>query len=549
MVVAYVTVHPTLDRADAGTRIYALVLPCASSDEWEDVLVRNSNVSGAGFGVFPSTAGGLNWSDLRHPVLLPYLGMESVVTDHHSLKLLVCVLRGEFLRLTTGELMAASNDEPFVADGIFAVPLRSVPTAKQGRTPLVASVELLQVVNPEAANRCRGGVQDIATGTSSVCYLLAADVRKALGLHGAHSHLFDLLCAHARHEHPDRHLATHCATLHRKEEGYVLINGHPGFLDAVAMTAMINEPAAKASACLKMITGYTRLLADDHPLMVHAGLGQPPGAREAWEATVLPPEGGEAPPGYSERMVLYASTRKAYGLQQELTVDYGKSYMRNYASGLHRPSCKELTPAPPERLSAAQLLRPNFPQLPGWFNPHRQPTQRPAFRIGADGVRVCEDDPSLVRARLGALGLLEAGLSQGSERDEGEPGTPRLYRRSARNESEGKEEVGTPRAMRRAPASRADTPTTIASDGVADAEGPATLEAALFEAVATTSKLRSGKTVFAVPPTRPTKTAELQLPSTTGSGAKRVRESCLGEEVVARELGAFFVSRRLRSRS
>jgi hypothetical protein len=96
MVVAYVTVHPTLDRADAGTRIYALVLPCASSDEWEDVLVRNSNVSGAGFGVFPSTAGGLNWSDLRHPVLLPYLGMESVVTDHHSLKLLVCVLRGEF---------------------------------------------------------------------------------------------------------------------------------------------------------------------------------------------------------------------------------------------------------------------------------------------------------------------------------------------------------------------------------------------------------------------------------------------------------------------
>jgi hypothetical protein len=256
--------------------------------------------------------------------------------------------------------MAASNDEPFVADGIFAVPLRSVPTAKQGRTPLVASVELLQVVNPEAANRCRGGVQDIATGTSSVCYLLAADVRKALGLHGAHSHLFDLLCAHARHEHPDRHLATHCATLHRKEEGYVLINGHPGFLDAVAMTAMINEPAAKASACLKMITGYTRLLADDHPLMVHAGLGQPPGAREAWEATVLPPEGGEAPPGYSERMVLYASTRKAYGLQQELTVDYGKSYMRNYASGLHRPSCKELTPAPPERLSAAQLLRPHL---------------------------------------------------------------------------------------------------------------------------------------------------------------------------------------------
>ena len=100
-------------------------------------------------------------------------------------------------------------------------------------------------------------------------------------------------------------------------------------------------------------------------------------------------------------------------------------------------------------------------------------------------------------------------------RDEGEPGTPRLYPRlyprSARNESEGKEEVGTPRATRRTGASRADTPTTVASDGVAD--------------------------------------AELQLPSTTGSGAKRTCESCWREEAVAGELGAFFVSRRLRSRS
>ena len=60
------------------------------------------------------------------------------------------------------------------------------------------------------------------------------------------------------------------------------------------MTAMVNEPAAKASACLKMVLGYARLLGADHPLMQRAGLQQPAGAREAWEAAMLPPEGGGA---------------------------------------------------------------------------------------------------------------------------------------------------------------------------------------------------------------------------------------------------------------
>ena len=81
---------------------------------------------------------------------------------------------------------------------------------------------------------------------SSACYLLAEDVRKVLNLNGHYSHLFDLLCAHAQHEHADRHLATHCAVVHRKIEGYCLVDAHPAFADPIALTGMINEPCATA---------------------------------------------------------------------------------------------------------------------------------------------------------------------------------------------------------------------------------------------------------------------------------------------------------------
>ena len=424
MVFAYVTLHPTLDRTDTGgSRIYALLLPSAQSGRWEDVAIRQSKIHDAGFGVFPAPSA-LHWPELRHPVVLPYLGLETVVKDQHTLKLLILVLRGEFVQLTAGEVMGACDD-PLVADGLFAVPQRLAPAGKRMRPPLPASTELLQVAHPEAANRCRGGVQDITSGTSSVCYLLADDARQALHLHGDNSHLFDLLCAHGRYEHSDRHLATHVATLHRREEGHVLINGHPAFLDGVALTAIINEPAAQAGACLKMLQSYARLLDEDHPLMLRAGLRQPAGAVLAWQETMRPPEGGQAPSGYSERMVLYASTRKNYGLQQELTVDYGKSYIRHYGSGAHRPVKAEAPSPPPEKLETKQLTQPRFPELPGWFNPKRQPARRPAFRcedvahtaapaaargqpatrVGAARILVCADDPALVTARRLALGL------------------------------------------------------------------------------------------------------------------------------------------------
>lgn len=239
--------------------------------------------------------------------------------------------------------------------------------------------------------------------------LPSADVRAVLHLQGSYDHLFELLCAHGTYDHTDRHLATHCATLHRKEEGHVLVNGHPAFQDSVAMAAIINEPGPRASANMKMVQSYARLLDNDDPLMVRAGLKQPHAAVAAWKETILPPEGGQAAPGISERMTLYATTRKSYGANQELTVDYGRAYLRNYSSGAHKPTVSERrqrVSAPPEAYTASQLAAPRFPQLPGWFNPGRQPPVRPAFERSAHGKpSVAPDHAELVAARREALGL------------------------------------------------------------------------------------------------------------------------------------------------
>lgn len=136
---------------------------------------------------------------------------------------------------------------------------------------------------------------------------------------------------------------------------------------------------------------------------------QPSGAAEAWAEHTLPPIGWHGPPGshtLSERMVLYATTRKQYCAGAELTVDYGVSYQRNYASHTHK-AAPQLYPIPPEEWMAA-VAGARWPQLPGWHNPDMQPSCRPAFRKGGKGGRsilVCRDDEALVVRRKQALGI------------------------------------------------------------------------------------------------------------------------------------------------
>ena len=432
MVVAYVRLYPSLPPQGAQEgRVYALLLPSAEDSAWAELDVRPSFLGG--FGAFPGRNAPC-WADSASvPVLLPYLGCETVTKDAHTLRTLLAVLKGHFERVTLGEVQAHNgSDQAYVADGLFAVPRTSKLSASS--LPLSPETKLLQVA---AFADEHGGYRRGSSGggSASACYLLAEDVRTALHLSSPQTaHLFDLLCAHSRHEHADRHLATHCATIHRKEEGYVLVNAHPGYADPVAITGMVNEPKAQESANMKMVQGYAVLLPDSDPQLGNRDLAQPEGAVAAWREHVLPPEGSLAKKlnelgvlaHCSERMVMYMTTRRSYTPEVELTVDYGKSYTRDYASGGHRPSCPRLYVMPTERLTASQLAKPEWPSLPGWFNPLRQPPHRPAFAIedssgGSEeedeggrcsSITVVPDEPSVVAARRAALGLPRAGKEQ-----------------------------------------------------------------------------------------------------------------------------------------
>ena len=173
------------------------------------------------------------------------------------MKLLLSVLRGEFEVLTVAELRG-SSERDYVRDGLCAVERGSL-----GRSPnasaagkLSDDVELLQVAHPHggSSSGAKGGVREVCGAEGgSVCYMLSRDVQELLVLTGSRAHLWALLRQHARHHHADRHFASHVAHVWREEEGYILINAHPGFEETVSLTGIINEPAPKASATMKMV--------------------------------------------------------------------------------------------------------------------------------------------------------------------------------------------------------------------------------------------------------------------------------------------------------
>jgi hypothetical protein len=68
--------------------------------------VRRSGLSG--LGVFPCHVA--IWNDVGEtPIVLPFLGAETVVNDALSLRLFISVLKGQFVRVTVGQVAAASR--------------------------------------------------------------------------------------------------------------------------------------------------------------------------------------------------------------------------------------------------------------------------------------------------------------------------------------------------------------------------------------------------------------------------------------------------------
>ena len=463
MVVCYVTLQPSISQPP-GKTVYALLL--ALDGKWDEVSVSKASVCD-GYGVFPrGKAAG--WDQLPVPVLMPYLGVETVAQDHTSLRLLLAVLRGEFERLTLAEL-AKGSGRRYVRDGLCAVALDELEARSPGRkktnadaVPLPPETALLQVAYSE------GGA------AGNVCYLLSDDVRELLNLgdDGKHAHLWRLLEAHASHEHAERHLATHVAHVLREEEGYVLVNAHPGLADPLAITGMINEPPAKVTPNMKMVLGYARLLRDDDPLMKQRGLRQPAAAERAWDQCVLPPVAGDlaktpkvkaaaasaaADDGrLSERMVMYATTRKHYPPSQELTIDYGQKYRRDYPSHKHRAVEPPYRP-PRDKLRPEHLLGARWPSLPGWFNPKLQPVRRPAFRLApkTDEIVVCPDDAEVVRARKLALGVTDVPTAAAAATSPTAPSRAAAAAATPATAAVEEEEPATPATAPAAPAAKA----------------------------------------------------------------------------------------------
>lgn len=406
LMLVYVALQPELHQSGSSQRVYALIIPDVNND-WGEVVVDKSPL--AGWGVFPQNSALLDWSDVSTPVLLPYLGAETVVHDVHLQKCLLIVLHGDFELVTVQDVCRMNRSSgALYRDGLCAVPL---PNARGGemRERLSPETQLLQVAHPGATNSFKGGVQSVDAGNHEVCYLIARDVQIALNLSNSRSksgdYLWRLLCAHGKHHHSDRHLATHVSVLTRKEEGHVLINAHPAFKDKLSLTGMVNEPTFNERPTLKMRQAYCRLLFNDDPMMRESGLRQPAGAVAAWREHVLPPVGMSPDSPLSERMVLYESMRKKYDLGVELSVDYGKSYRRNYNSHTHRGQLP-LYRIPPDQFHPETLEQGRFPEVPGWFNPALQPRERPAFRWGARGaIVVCDDVEEVVQRRKYALGL------------------------------------------------------------------------------------------------------------------------------------------------
>jgi hypothetical protein len=435
--------------------VYQLIIPrrdhATSTWRWDELDVRPSGVHG--LGVYPRACDALDWSNLRMPVLLPYLGLESVVEDLHLHKCLLAILHGEFVSLTVREVRARHGGT-YARNGICAVRIGAAAAAPAQRRPahreaLGDDERLLQVL-------------DSSTSSGGAVYLLEADARQLLHLHeraptpptptktpaaaanggcgvpvGGHGHLFELLAAHERLHHADRHLATHVATI-KRDEGWVIVNAHPAIGDGLNCVGIINEPVAKAKPTLKLVHRSVELLDDDCAELRRLGLRQPPGAAECWRAAILPHD-PRAPAAdarawrLAERMVVYCAARRAYPLEQELTVDYGRSYRREYASGEHKPharfaAARTAAAAAGQSAAAAALrahaaggeafaagARDEWPtSLRGWWNPLKQPLGRPAFRLARGGrVALLDDLPHLVAAQRALSAPCEARRADG----------------------------------------------------------------------------------------------------------------------------------------
>ena len=112
------------------------------------------------------------------------------------------------------------------------------------------------------------------------------------------------------------------------------------------VTGIINEPKPNDEPTMRMLYAYAALVPNDDNELASYGVQQPPDAIDAWR-TWMP----------TRRLLFYlarAWSTHGHIKGTELTIDYGNSYGRNYATGKHRPAAtRPRTPAVREREQSA----------------------------------------------------------------------------------------------------------------------------------------------------------------------------------------------------
>ena len=124
MPICYVLLHSKPSLKQRQSRVCALMLADLDG-KWPELEVRED--THGGYGVHPAKSNRasrvLNWKDLAVPVLLPYIGKETVVKHKSTLETLMKVLKGDFMIVTIAEVQQRHGVAPeYVANGVFAVP-------------------------------------------------------------------------------------------------------------------------------------------------------------------------------------------------------------------------------------------------------------------------------------------------------------------------------------------------------------------------------------------------------------------------------------------
>ena len=119
MVAVFATFQSTLTSDPRTRRVVRVLLPSADdARDWPELDLQPASVGG--FGVFPNSTA-LEWSCLRTPVVLLYLGRETELSAFAA-RCLVKVVAGQFENVTLAQVMEAHEaTRLWKMNGMFAV--------------------------------------------------------------------------------------------------------------------------------------------------------------------------------------------------------------------------------------------------------------------------------------------------------------------------------------------------------------------------------------------------------------------------------------------